>query len=708
MSLPELDTLVFIFINKHLQSNILDMFMTFVTERAYLFFLPPFLWFFFKDRRKTLVVLFLAILSLSLADWMGNSLKYYFESIRPCNELQGVRLLVGCGGSFSMPSNHAANAFAFAIPFFIFFKNKIRYAFLAVAFLVALSRIYVGVHYPSDVLVGAFIGTVLALSVCWLYNWSLKNAQERPYSTILFLCLLSFSLFRIYYILHGPLDLTPDEAHYWEWARRLDWSYYSKGPLIAYLIHIGTSLFGDSVFGIRIMAVICSVLSSIFLYILGKKLYDESVGLFSAVLLQIIPLFSTYGVVFTIDAPFIFFWTVSLLLFSQVAIFSQRRGENPLCTNQKSNNFHPPIPHNNHESVPDRGRGDKKDLSLLYWCLLGISVGLGLLTKYTMAFFYPCALLFLLFSKESRRMLFTKGPYIGLIISLFVFTPVIIWNATHDWVTFKHTAGQAHIAEGVQISLKSFFEFIGSQIGVLSPILFVLMAISIWKLRKNREGALLFWFSIPVLIFFILKSIQAKVQANWALPGYITWVIAFSSYYMSRFYTLGKAMQILIVSALVLSLAVTSVAHYPSVVNLPIKLDPTARLRGWQELGEEVTKIYKEMSATRPVFIFSDTYQVSSQLAFYVQEHPVTYSINLGRRMNQYDIWPGFQDFIYYDAIFVSVGDNMFPVELAPAFRKVEKRVLKAYTKKHVELREYSIFLCYDFKGLKEEKPVTY
>ncbi len=692
MSLPELDTLIFIFINKNLQSNILDMLMTFVTERAYLFFLPPFLWFFFRDTKKTLVVLLLAILSLSLSDWMGNSLKYYFERIRPCNELEGVRLLVGCGGSFSMPSNHAANAFAFAIPFFIFFKNKIRYAFLAVALLVALSRVYVGVHYPSDILAGALLGSALALSVFWLYNWASNNAKERPYSTILFLCLLSFSLFRIYYILHGPLDLTPDEAHYWEWSRRLDWSYYSKGPMIAYLIYIGTSLFGDSVFGIRIMAVICSALSSIFLYILGKKLYNESVGLFSAVLLQIIPLFSTYGVIFTIDSPFILFWTLSLLFFWQAISSQSKVGIQ--------------------ESKLTRERKKESQISSLksqtYWCLLGITVGFGLLTKYTMAFFYPCALLFLLFSKDSRRILFTKGPYVGLIISLFVFSPVVIWNATHDWVTFKHTAGQAHIAEGFQISLKSFFEFIGSQFGVLSPILFVLMALSLWKLRKDREGALLFWFSIPVLIFFIFKSIQAKVQANWALPGYITWIVAFSSYYMRRFYNLGKVMQILIVCALMLSLAVTSVAHYTSIVNLPVKMDPTARLRGWQELGEEITRIYEEMSATRPVFIFSDAYQVSSQLAFYVKGHPVTYCINLGRRMNQYDIWPGFQDLIHYDAIYVSVGDNMFPQELVPVFQKVEKRVLKAYTKKHVELRDYSIFRCYDFKGLKEEKPVTF
>jgi undecaprenyl-diphosphatase len=708
MSLPELDTLIFIFINKQLQNNILDMLMTFMTERAYLFFLPPFLWFFFRDKKKTLVVLLLAILSLLLADWIGNSLKYYFERIRPCNEIEGVRVLVGCGGSFSMPSNHAANAFAFAIPFFIFFKNKIRYAFLAVALLVALSRIYVGVHYPSDVLAGAFLGSALALSVSWLYNWSSDKAKERPYSTILFLCLLSFSLFRIYYILHGALDLTPDEAHYWEWSRRLDLSYYSKGPMIAYLIYIGTSLFGDSVFGIRIMAVLCSTLSSIFLYFLGKKLYDESVGLFSAVLMQIIPLFSTFGFIFTIDSPFILFWTVSLLLFCQATIIPQRRRENPLFPNNKSSPFASLSPNNNHESLSDGGREEKKDRSLLYWCLSGITVGLGLLTKYTMAFFYPCALLFLLFSKDLRRILFTKGPYIGLIISFLIFSPVIIWNANYDWVTLKHTAGQTHIAEGFQISLKSFFEFIGSQVGVLTPILFVLMALSLWKLRKNREGAFLYWFSIPVVIFFIFKSIQGKVQANWALPGYITWIVAFSSYYMKRFYTLGKVMQFLIVSALIISLGVTSVAHYPSIVNLPVKLDPTERLHGWQELGEEVTRIYKEMSATHPVFIFSDTYQVSSQLAFYIKGHPVTYCINLGRRMNQYDIWPGFHDLIHYDAIFVMVGDHKFPEELAPAFQKVEKRVLKAYTKKHVELRDYSIFLCYDFKGLKEEKPVTF
>ena len=77
--------------------------------------------------------------------------------------------------------------------------------------------------------------------------------------------------------------------------------------------------------------------------------------------------------------------------------------------------------------------------------------------------------------------------------------------------------------------------------------------------------------------------------------------------------------------------------------------------------GEEVSTIYEQMSSRRPVFIFSDKYQVSSELAFYVKGHPVTYCINLGRRMNQYDFWPGFDNLLHYDAIFVRTGDGRIP-----------------------------------------------
>ena len=674
MNFSALDSFLFFFINHNLQNSVFDIIMPFITKKAWVFFLPLFMWCLAKNRKPAMIALILGFSSLLLSDWGSNSLKYFFERIRPCSELEGVRLLVGCGKSFSMPSNHAVNAFAFMTPFFMLQKNRIRYLFLTVALLVGFSRIYVGVHYPSDVLVGALIGVFVSVSILLVYKGTLSRFQEKPFSTVLTVFLVCISLFRIFYILNGPLELSPDEAHYWEWSRRLDLSYYSKGPMIAYLIRLGTSFFGETVFGIRIMAVIFSAFSSILLYLLGKRVYGEKTGLLSALVIQIIPLFSAYGILFTIDSPFIFCWILSLFLFRVALDMSQ-------ATHPKA---------------------------LIYWSLLGLSVGLGLLTKYTMTFFFLCALLYLLISKEERKVLLKKGPYIAFIISILVFSPVIIWNTNHDWVTLRHTAGQAHITEGIQISFIRFVEFIGSQLGVITPLLLILMVVSLVRLRGEKEGAFLYWFSVPVLCFFLLKSIQGKVQANWALPGYVTGIVSFSAYSLKSLFHNGKWRRLVAAIALFLAFIVTSLAHYPQILNLPPDLDPTTRLAGWKDLGTEVSKVYEQMSLDHPVFVFSDRYQVSSQLAFYMKGHPVTYCVNVGRRMNQYDLWPSFHGFIHHHAIFVRTGDVAIPEKVAAAFHKVEKKVLTAYTKKHAKVRDYSIFICYDFKGLTEERPKTY
>jgi membrane-associated phospholipid phosphatase len=692
MSLPELDRFLFFFFNQDIRNSFFDIVVPFLTRRAYIVFLPFVVWLFVKDWKRTLTILVISFASLMLADWIGNTFKLYFERIRPCKELEGVRLLVGCGKAFSMPSNHSVNAFAFAMSFFIMLKReKVRYIFLAIAALVAFSRVYVGVHYPSDVAAGALLGVLMAISVVKIYGLASVYYKKNPCLTVLSVFLVAVSIFRIYYILNGPLDLSPDEAHYWEWSRRLDLSYYSKGPMIAYLIYLGTLLFGDNVFGIRIMAVVFSALSSIFLFLLGRRLYDEETGLYSAILIQITPLFSVFGVVFTIDSPFIFFWIVSLFLFYKAV--------NPGSINDPS----APASENG-VKAGFAGNNPGSELSVGVWLMLGVSIGMGLLTKYTMAFFYVCSFFYLLSVKESRRLLRTKGPYISLLISLVVFSPVIIWNAGHDWVTFRHTAGQAHIAEGIQLSSVSFLEFLASQAGVITPVLFMLIAVSIWRLRNNREGRLLFWFLVPIFGFFLLKSIQAKVQANWALPAYIAGIVAVAAFYIRGFASAGSVKKILVAAAVILTLAVTSVAHYPSTLGLPLKFDPSARLDGWKELGQEVGSIYEEMSLKKPVFIFSDRYQISSQLAFYVKGHPVTYCININRRMNQYDLWPGFSHHLHYDAIFVRSGNSRLPEDLASAFQKVEKKVFTAYTKRHLKIRDYTIFMCYDFKGMKERK----
>lgn len=664
-----MDTSLFFLINRDIQNSAFDLIMPFITSKPYILFLILIIPVFLKDWKRGLLAVALSLVAFGAADASANILKHIFGRARPCQSLDGVRLLVGCGGSFSMPSSHAVNAFAIAATFSHFFKRLWMPMFI-VAAAVAFSRIYVGVHYPSDVIAGAAWGGIVAGIIIMVYDSS-ERKEGRPYRAILLALLLVFSLFRYYYIVTGPLDLSPDEAHYWEWSRRLDLSYYSKGPMIAYLIAAMTSLMGDTVIAIRFLAPLFLAIASILLYRLTMELFPADVGagrkaFVAALLLQITPLFATYGVVMTIDSPLIFFWTLSLYLFWRAV---------------------------------KQGRP-------VYWVLLGISIGLGLLTKYTMAFFYLCAFLFMIFHRQQRRWLRAKGPYLAFVISLLIFSPVILWNATHDWVTLKHTAGQAHIAEGLRISLRDFFEFIGSQIGVISPLLFPVVIYGAFKNRSSlftdQNMRFLFWFWVPVLGFFILKSLQGKVQANWAMPAYITAFIASVDYFLGRD-RLRKG-SILLGTASLIALCLTIVAHYSSVLNLPVKMDPTSRLKGWEELGEKVEGIYQEMKSSGKVFVFSDRYQVSSELAFYMPSRPRVYNVNLGRRMNQYDIWGGLEDLNGSDAIFVTIGNADFPDTLREVFDSYEKELFTVYRKDREVLREYSIFRCYNFKGMPHQK----
>ena len=714
MDLLYLDKKIFFLINRDITNPLLDGLMPFLSQRGYALLFPFIIYLFWtaskEDHKRNgfdipavLKIVIISICAVLLSDWLGNEVKNAIMRVRPCNALEDVRLLVGCTQSGSLPSNHAANAFAYALPLFYLTRNHLGFPArlypIVLASLVALSRVYVGVHYPTDIIAGALLGTTVSLLLIVLYKFSLRRYKTSPEATLLFAGLAAISVFRIYYILHGPLDLSPDEAHYWEWSRRLDLSYYSKGPMIAYLIYLGTHLFGNTVFGIRVLAIIFSALSSIYIFKLVNLMYgndsleqnitmpqcsawQRSAALQAAFAFQAVPLFAAFGVLFTIDSPFIFFWIVSLYIFYKAT-----------------------------------SEGSKRQW--MSWICLGLAVGLGLLTKYTMAFFPMCGLLLLLLS-DKRSLLKTPMPYIALMISILVFAPVIIWNDQHNWLTIRHTAGQAHVADGFTLSVKSFFEFLGSQIGIITPLFFCLIIYALFQLffsDRRFQSKFLFYFSIPVLGFFLLKALQGKVQANWAMFGYITGIVAAARFSIND---RSNIKRIFFSTCIGLALFLTAVSHYPSIVRLPQNLDPSARLRGWKELGIEVSKL-SEQTADRSVYLlFSDSYQIASELAFYVQGNPETFSINLGRRMDQYDLWPDINDRAAelrrqigpavvgaVNGIFVQSGNRDIPPVVARAFDHFTKNLFKVYEHGRI-LREYSIFICYNFKNLKIPKPETF
>lgn len=169
------DKFLFYFVNKTLANPLTDKLMPFITERDNWFIFYILIWiylFFFGGRKGKVSAVLILILILITDQFSDNIVKPFIHRIRPCNELSGVHLLTGCTESFSFPSNHAVNNFAAAYMFSHFYP-KVKYLLYIGALIVASSRVFCGVHYPSDIIGGAFIGIIFAFAL--IYVWNILN-----------------------------------------------------------------------------------------------------------------------------------------------------------------------------------------------------------------------------------------------------------------------------------------------------------------------------------------------------------------------------------------------------------------------------------------------------------------------------------------------------------------------------------------------------
>jgi len=487
------------------------------------------------------------------------------------------------------------------------------------------------------------------------------------------LCLIAaLAVSRVLYIVYGPFDVSPDEAHYWEWSRRLDLSYYSKGPGVAYVIAFFTSILGPTELGIRLGAVVFSSLTTYLIYLIGRDVFkSEPAGSWGALLVNVTPIFSIGAILMTTDVLFIFFWVL--------AVYCLARALN--------------------------GR-------TYWWYLSGLVIGLGFLCKYTMIFMYFSLFLLLVFSKQERRWFLRPEPYIMGLISLIAVTPVIYWNISHGQVTIRHTMGQAHLGSG-GLSISSLGDFFGSQAALATPLIFLglvygLARCAVKGWREAKSGLLLVFFAgAPLFLFFAIKSLHAKVQANWAVAAYAA---AFpAALWAIEGFSKGRV-RALKAATIVMAVAATLIAYFPWTLGAfgasLLRRPPYNRVTGWAELGENVSRRSVEMAKEGPFFIASDTYQITSELALYTKGNPVVYNVVTGgRRMNQYDLWPGYFDLKGYNALYVKGGNAGAGGEFMEAFERCGKEAVTLHWG-GAPLKDFTVFRCYGFKGM--ERPKEY
>lgn len=318
-----------------------------------------------------------------------------------------------------------------------------------------------------------------------------STASSNLHWRVAALGLIAFCIaLRLVYL--GVAQLIPDEAYYWQYAQHLALGYYDHPPLVGWLIWLGTAILGDNEAGVRISAFACNLVAMAFLYALAQNVYDKSTALRAVMLFAILPLGFGSGFLMTPDAPLVAAWVATLYFMERALVAGQQSA----------------------------------------WLGMGIAFGLGLLAKYTLALLGLAALAYVLIDPTARRWLFHPHPYWAALLTLAIFSPVLIWNGQHDWASFLFQTTR-HVSEDSEFSVH--FLLIYCMI-LLTPIGFIA---AFYIFSPDRQNALIpqrkrlfiqIFTGVPLLVFLIF-SLFDHPKFHWngpvwlaALPT-IAWMI---------------------------------------------------------------------------------------------------------------------------------------------------------------------------------------
>ncbi|MGB7123203.1 MAG: glycosyltransferase family 39 protein [Bradyrhizobium sp.] len=283
--------------------------------------------------------------------------------------------------------------------------------------------------------------------------------------------------------------LTFDEAYYWIWSKHLALGYYDHPPGVALVIRLGTMIAGDTEFGVRLVSILLALPMSFAVYRTAEILFGgQRVAATATILLNVTLMAAVGTMIVTPDSP--------LLVASSFVLFFLAK-------------------------VLESGRG-------AWWLAVGAAAGAALASKYTAMFFGPAILIWLISSPKLRTWLVSPWLYLGGLVALIVFSPVILWNADHGWVSFIKQLGRSEV---VQFKPGFIGELIPTQIAFATPLVFILGAMGLYALARREGGALaaralinaMFW---TITLYFLWHSLHARVEANWFAPVYPAFAIA--------------------------------------------------------------------------------------------------------------------------------------------------------------------------------------
>ncbi|WP_455198419.1 glycosyltransferase family 39 protein [Kaarinaea lacus] len=421
-----------------------------------------------------------------------------------------------------------------------------------------------------------------------------------PLSATLLLITISSLL---HLLVAGRVELSGDEAHYALYGANIDWSYFDHPPLAGWLNAI-VLLFSNSDFALRVLPVLMFAGTSLVIYRLAIELFPESntwIGFNSVAILQSGILFNIIALAMIPETP--------LLLFSSLAILYLWRA---LKTNR-----------------------------LKHWIIVGLCFGLAGLSKYTAVTLVFTALLFIHFSRR-WEVVRTPGPWIAFALAFLLITPVLYWNATHDWMSFAYQLG--HGFHKPEWSITRFLITQGAQFAVYSPGIYIL---GLWAIiagfrQWHHPGVkLILVFTLPVLLLFnwgggYEESLPHWTSLAWAGLSPLTarWIMIHWQKTWVRVGTWLSGSYSLLIILLLHSLLFSPWLALPEDKNI------LRDLYGWRDATKHAQELANQMAITpggKPV-IMVNNWSIASRLAWY--SHPQSLIVS-DTRVDQFDLWYG-------------------------------------------------------------------
>lgn len=397
----------------------------------------------------------------------------------------------------------------------------------------------------------------------------MSSAQARPqplrpssHLPGLLAVIVLLTAYRGWVLTHHGFTLYIDEAYYWLWSRELAWGYFSKPPMIAAIIAFTTGLCGDSPSCVRVGALFLHPVTALLLYATGRHLFNPATGFWAALIYLTMPAMAMSSLVISTDVALMLFWSAALYAFWRAL----------------------------------------ESGAWIWWLAAALSLGLGLMSKYTMVLFGLFALLYLLTGSAHRGWWRDWKPWAATAVALAVFLPNLWWNLANDFPTLRHTADISKLDEG-GLKPDELGGFFFSQFGVFGPLLFAVLlwtglrAGSLW--RDDRYRYLLL-FSLSFLLVICLQALLGRAHPNWAAPTYAGGSVLVAAWLLRR------DRRRLLAAGVALNLALGILFHHYEAftrvagIELSKRNDPYLRVRGWDEFGRRM----QSLERTRPDAVY--------------------------------------------------------------------------------------------------------